>query len=478
MKRAQVSALLSALMAVTVFSPQAFSAQLTLDDYLKQVEEKNQSMTASKLITEGADLKADEGKLIFRPNIFAQAQTSTDKKPTTNRNAQGDETDYTFFTAGLTQQFRTGTSGKLGYTFSHTKIDNASVAFLPVNNFHDGIATLELSQSLWRNVWGKETRANETLITSQSQANKHTENYKMKVTLAQAESLYWSLSQIRKVVKVQKESLERAQKIRNWNQNRVKTGLGESADFLQADANFKAREYELRIALQEQKNLERAVNSLRGINGDLFEEDLDSVDSARIKTLALPSKTEMRDDTKAALELEKIARANSALAIERNRPTFEVYGSYALNGRDPQSSQAISNSFKTDHDTKAVGLRFVAPLDFGTTSDNIKGYKNDQLAAEQNFQRKLFEQEQQWNDLAAKFDDAKIKLSLVEKIEEAQRIKASNERDRLTRGRTVTFQVLNFEQDYAQSELARIQNETNILNIYSQLKIYGAGGTK
>lgn len=468
----------SALMSLMVITPQAMSAQLTLNDYLKQVEEKNQAMTASKLTVEGADLKADEGKLVFRPSIFAQAQTAVDKKPTTNKNAQGDQTDYTFFTAGLTQQFRTGTIGKLGYTFSHTKIYDASTAFLPVSDFHDGVASLEISQSLWRNVWGKETRATETLITSQSQANKHTENYKAKVTLSQAESVYWSLSQIRKIVKVQNESLERAQKIRTWTQNRLKSGLGESSDFLQSDANYKAREYELKNAMLEQKNLERAFNSLRGINSDVFEDELESVDPAQIKKLALPEKAELRDDTKAALEYEKLARANAAVAIEKNKPTFELYGSYALNGRDPKSSEAISNSFKTDHDTKAVGLRFVAPLDFMTTSDNIKGYKNDQLAAEQNYQRKLFEQEQQWSDLVTKFDDAKTKLSLVEKIEEAQKIKASNERDRLSKGRTVTFQVLNFEQDYANSELARIQNETNILNIYSQLKIYSAGGSK
>ncbi len=474
MKLAHISAVLG-LMVVT---PQTFSAQLTLNDYLKQVEEKNQAMTASKLLTESADMRADEGKLIFRPNIFAQAQTSVDKKPTTNRNAQGDETDYTFFTAGLQQQFRTGTAGKLSYNFSHTEIINASPGFLPVSNFHDGIATLELSQSLWRNFWGKETRATETLISSQSQASKHTENYKIKVTLAQAESVYWSLSQVRKVVKVQKESLERAQKIRTWNQNRLRNGLAESADFLQSDANFKAREYELKNALQEQFNLQRAFNSLRGINNEALDEDLESVDSTKIKTLALPAKADLRDDTKAAIEYEKIAKSNAALAIEKNKPTFEVYGTYALNGRDAESSQAISHSFKTDHDTKAIGVRFIAPLDFGTTSDNIKSYKNDQIAAEQNLQRKLFEQEQQWNDLVRRFEDAKEKLSLVEKIEEAQKIKASNERDRLSKGRTVTFQVLNFEQDYATSELARIQNETNILNIYSQLKIYSAGGTK
>ncbi|MDD4973775.1 MAG: TolC family protein [Bacteriovorax sp.] len=471
----RMSTLLALLIAIPTVG---FSAQLTLDDFLKQVEGKNQSMTASKLIAEGAQERANEGKLIFRPNIFAQAQSTIDKRPTANVNAQGDRTDNNFVTAGILQQFNFGLQGKLGYNFSHTRIYDASPAFLPINNFHDGVATLELSQSLWRNFLGRESRSQEVIITSQAQATKHTENYKIKATLAQAELLYWSLSQIRKVVRVQKESLERAQKIRVWNQNRLKSGLAENSDFLQSDANYKAREYELKSAMQDLKTLQRSVNSLRGVDSEALDEDLESVDSEIIKKLALPSKEELREDTKAALEIQKISKASADLSIEKNKPTFEMYGTYALNGRDPQADQAVTNSFKTNHDTKAIGLRFVAPLDFGTTSDNINGYRKEQIAATQNFQRKLFEQEQQWNDLAARFEDAKVKLSLVEKIEEAQKIKASNERDRLSKGRTVTFQVLNFEQDYAQSELARIQNETNILNIYSQLKIYSAGGTK
>jgi outer membrane protein TolC len=471
----RVSTLFALLIAVPTVS---FSAQLPLNDFLREVEGKNQSMTASKLIAEGAQERANEGKLIFRPNIFAQAQTAIDKKPTTNINAQGDRTDNSFVTAGILQQFNFGLQGKLGYNFSHTRIYDASPAFLPVSNFHDGVATLELSQSLWRNFWGRESRSQEAILTSQAQATKHTENYKIKTTLAQAESLYWSLSQIRKVVRVQKESLERAQKIRVWNQNRLKSGLAESSDFLQSDANYKAREYELKSTMQDLKTLQRSVNSLRGVDSEVLNEDLESVDSNIIKKLALPPKEELRDDTKAALEIQKISKASADLSVEKNKPTFEMYGTYALNGRDPQADQAVTNSFKTNHDTKAIGVRFVAPLDFGTTSDNINGYRKEQIAASQNFQRKLFEQEQQWNDLAARFEDAKVKLSLVEKIEEAQKIKASNERERLSKGRTVTFQVLNFEQDYAQSELARIQNETNILNIYSQLKIYSAGGTK
>lgn len=475
MKLSRACALLSLLFTMPALS---FGAQLTLENFLKQVEEKNQSLTASKLIAESAEDRSSEGKLIFRPSIFAQIQTAVDKKPTTNINAQGNRTDQSFFAVGLTQQFNFGLQGKLGYNFSHTKIYNASPAFLPLNDFHDGVASLELSQSLWRNFWGQESRSQETIITSQARANKYGESFKVKATLAQAESLYWSLSQLRKVVKVQKASLERAQKIRSWNQRRLNSGLAENSDFLQSDANSRAREYELKTALQDEKTLQRALNSLRGINSDEVVEDLVSIDSNKIKELTLPAKAELREDTLAALEVQKLSRASANLSIEKNKPVFEVYGTYALNGRDRDTDQAMTNSFKTDHDTKAIGLRFVAPLDFGTTSDNISGYKKEQIAAEQNFARKLFEQEQLWSDLAQRFEDAKIKLSLIEKIEEAQKIKASNERDRLNKGRTVTFQVLNFEQDYAQSELARIQSETNILNIYSQLKTFSAGGSK
>jgi outer membrane protein TolC len=466
-----------ALLSLIVIIPNiSFGTSLSLNDFLKQVQEKNQSIVASKLSEEGALDRSNEGKLIFRPSLFAQAQSAIDKKPTTNKNAQGDRTDHNLFTAGLMQQFNFGLQSKLTYNISHTIIYNASPAFLPQNNFYDGMLTLELTQSLLRNFFGVENQSLETISTSQAKASKLTEQFKVRTIISLAESLYWSLSQMRKIVKVQKESFDRAEKIRNWSKKRLNSGLGESSDFLQADANYKAREYELLNALQEEKNIHRSINSMRGVDSDIFEEDLESVDSTKIKELELPKRMAVRDDTAAAFELEKIAKANAALSIEKNKPTFEVYGTYALNGRSREKDIAVTNTFKNEHDTRAIGLRFVTPIDLLTTNNNINGYKKEQMAAEQNYQRKVFDQEALWNDLTSKFRDAKIKLTLVEKIVEAQKIKAGNERERLNKGRTVTFQVLNFEQDYAQSELAKIQSESSILNIYAQLKTFSEGG--
>ena len=456
----------------------SFSAQLTLNEFLSQVAEKNQGVVANKLVAEGTGERENEGKLIFRPSIFAQGQAQIDKKPVANPAAQGDRTDTQFLTAGLMQNFNFGLKGQFAYTLFHTKIYNASTLFVPINEYDDGVAKIELSQSLWRNWWGKENKAQAEVINSATKVSKHVASYTVQTTMTTAESIYWSLSQSRKVVKVQQDNLNRAGQIRSWNQRRINSGLAERSDFLQAESNLKLREYEFKNALQQQNLLQRAFNSMRGIDSNVVTEDLEPVASKDLKSLTPPVKDDLREDTKAAQEQQNLARANAALAIERNRPTFEVFGSYAFNGRGTDRGDAISNSTKSDHTTSAIGFRFNAPLDFGTVSENISGYKKEQIAAEYNFQRKVFDQDREWNDLLTKFQDAKVRLDLVEAISDAQKSKSVNERTRLTNGRTTTFQVLSFELDSAAAEVLRIQTETDLLNIYAQMKLYSAGGAK
>jgi outer membrane protein TolC len=471
MKAFHWKVLLSTAVLVPVL---ASSAELSLEEFLNQVREKNQSLVASRMIVEGVDLRKDEGKLVFRPSLFAQAQAAVDKKPVSNTATQGDRVDNEFATVGILQQFDFGLKGQLSYGLSHTKIYNAGQTFIPVSDYNDGTAKLELSQSLWRNAWGSEAKAQSDLIVAQSKATGHLEEFKIKSALANAEAVYWSLAQMQKVIKVQTENLQRAQKLNQWNKRRIDSGLAERSDYLQADANYKLREYELKNSQLEKSNLERTFNSFRGLDSNVVAEELKGIDSVSLKRLEVPARAELREDTKAALEYQKVAKANAELAIQRNKPTLELYGSYALNGRDAERAEAVSDSWKTDQTTSAVGIRFNTPLDFGNTSS----YKQEQIAADYTYQKKVFDQEREWSDLVIKFQDAKTKLELVEKIAEAQRTKQVNEGNRLNNGRTTTFQVLNFEQDHASAELSRIQSETNLLNIYSQLKIFSVGGVK
>ena len=466
------------LLFYSLISFNIYSAEYTLKDYLKEIEEKNPTVQASKLTLDGLENRQNESKLIFRPSIYAQTQSSIDKKQTASTAAQGDRTDSTFKTIGLMQQFDFGMKGKLGYTLAHTKIYDASPTFLPTPDFNTSQVALELSQSLWKNFNGTEGKSQETLLDSDVKAKRFTENYKIKMILSNAEAVYWSLSEMQKMILVNKESLERAYKIKRWAENRSLNGLGDKSDLLQADANVKFRQYDLVTSEQQLKNLIRSFNSLRELDTDQLSSNLETVKVDFVKSLSLGKKAPLRDDTKAAMEYEKLAKANAALSIERNKPTFEIYGSYALNGQDYVQSTAISNGLKSDHSTSAIGVRFSAPLDFTNLVSNIQGYKKEQLSAELNVKQKIFDQDKEWNDLVSKFDDAKKDLILAETIEEAQKIKSINERDRLNKGRTTTFQLLNFEQDYAQAELLRVKSELEILNLYSQSKTFLAGGNQ
>ena len=112
------------------------------------------------------------------------------------------------------------------------------------------------------------------------------------------------------------------------------------------------------------------------------------------------------------------------------------------------------------------------PLDYKITNGAIESYKKEQIAAEYIYQRKIFDQDREYNDLMTRFEDAKVRLDFAEKISQSQKAKTTNERDRLSNGRTTTFQVLIFELDLAQADILKIQTETDLLNIYAQLKIF------
>jgi outer membrane protein TolC len=116
---------------------------------------------------------------------------------------------------------------------------------------------------------------------------------------------------------------------------------------------------------------------------------------------------------------------------------------------------------------------FSVPLNFGATSRTRDGYGMEHIAAELNYDRKVFEQDQTWKDLMRSLGEAKQRLDLSQKLEMIQKNKLLNEQSRLKQGRSTTYQVLLFEQDYLQAELLRIQNQFAILKIISQMKLFG-----
>ena len=63
-------------------------------------------------------------------------------------------------------------------------------------------------------------------------------------------------------------------------------------------------------------------------------------------------------------------------------------------------------------------------------------------------------------------------MVLLGRIENAQKTKLEVERTRLRQGRTTTYQVLLFEQDYSAAALNRVKSAANILALQTQIRLY------
>jgi outer membrane protein TolC len=456
-----------------VLALSASAETLTLKDYVGQVNKQNQAVQGSQLASEGAKDRADEADLLYTPQVFASFGALYDQKPVLQPNFQPSLTKATQFSFGVMKQWDFGLSAKVYQSFTATSLSGPPPGFLPMPKFVDASPNLELSQSFWRNGFGAETRAQSELIEASLLASRYVESYKVKAQLAGAEGAYWRLALTRELLEIQKDSLARAVRLKEWASGRTKLDLADKADLLQADAAFRLRELELKGVQDELRVAARAFNLSRGVDSDEVKEALEPLDEEALKALDIPKRAALRDDVKAAQAAERIAAANAEAGKQKNSPTLDLTMNVSLNGRDPAFGSAFSEAYSTTHPYAAVGLKFAAPLDFGLVKRNRAGYEKERQGAELNYKRKVLEQESEWKELVDKLGERRGRLELARQIEAAQKTKVEYERDRLRRAKTTTYQVLLFEEDYANSRRMRLRIEGEILGIVAQMRTFG-----
>jgi outer membrane protein TolC len=337
--------------------------------------------------------------------------------------------------------------------------------------FWEGQPKIEVSQSLLRNGFGSETRAQAEIVEASALAAQYQQSFQAKAVRAEAEGAYIRLASARELRVINESSLKRAQEILEWNNRRSRLNLGEDSDLYQAQANIESVRLQLQSAIDSERTAARDFNRLRNVDGD---EVTDVVNLPESVAALAPSRAQFRDDVQAAIANTRVAAASAAIGKEKNKPTLEVYGQYALNARENTSTTAISRSFQEEAmgPTSALGVRFSTPILVSSQSDVVKGYAREKAAAETLKDQRLFEQEVRWKELVLRFDEAKKRYAIAQKLVEIQRKKAATERARLRRGRTTTYQTLLFDQELNQAEAGRIQAVGDILQLTAQMKTY------
>lgn len=445
---------------------------IALKEYLEQVKAKHEGFLASKKIAEGAELEAQGSHLAYSWGAFANYQYLNDSKPTANPAFLGTNTRADGYSLGVSKLTDFGLQAKISYQINWTKLSGVNPAFISTPSAYDAKPLLEVTQSLWRNGFGKETRSEIEASESVSLSKSYGERFKMKAVLLVAESAYWRLAFAREAVLVQRENLERALKLKNYSSGKVKVALADKADLLQASAAVELRQLELALSVDEEKSASRNFNSLIGTEGDRVDLSLTDFSAETVKNIRPPVRT-TRDDIKAAEQMVRAAVANYESYLQKTNPTFDLFASAALNGRNASFGTAVSGSLKTDSPTEAVGFRFSTPLDFGLIAESRQGMLKQKDGAILSLSRKQFETDREWEDLNDQLATAKSRLQLSESIEQIQKEKLNYERERHKRGRSTTYQILQFEQDYSASSFARLRTEAEILKIIAQMKMFG-----
>jgi outer membrane protein TolC len=348
-----------------------------------------------------------------------------------------------------------------------------------INTSYAVAATVvEVSQNLWANGFGRSTRAQQEQLEAHALASSYQASFEAKSTMVQAELGYWKLALLRQTLTVQKEALDRANKIYQWTARRSQLHLSDEADAIQSDALVKARELDLKNIQLEERTASRNFNSMRSVDSDQVPEELMELSPNLVAKIEIPKRVQLREDVLAARELARAGSAESEIALERDRPTLDVYASLTLNGQSgplpyANLSDSVAKSFSFNRPSETVGLRFSAPIDFGVLKGSREGWRQEQISTDLQYSRKLFEQEQNWKQIIEQFEETNQLYKLSLKLEEVQKSKLSHERTRLQKGRSTTYQVLLFEQDYLQAQLTRIRNEAQIINLVAQMKLFG-----
>lgn len=443
---------------------------LTLNEYLAQVEGQSLRYKQAQTQAEGAKLVAREADLITSPNFFLEARKSFDTSLGTPPMSIYNRYDSDLYSAGVSQQFSFGLQTKFSYTVA--KNDYEGSTFNP-DRYWDASPSVELTMPLWANGFGSGVKAQEELTRQQNKADEFASLALSQSLLVEAEVAYWQLSAAQERVKIQEQALSSGNSILNYVQKQKQKNLGENADVLQANALVEAYKLQLQQAVNERLRLSRTFNKYLNKNADAPVPGLDSLNYSALENLQIPQERPGdRLDVKASRAQAALAKASSELILERNKPTLNLVGGYTLQGRGTETSRAFENSTKTNHDNGYVGVMFQLPLNFKAVADARAGAQRLKDSADINEQNLLYTQEQDWIDLKQGLSESKETLKLSRTMESAQKAKLENERSRLRQGRTTTYQVLLFEQDYTQAQASRVQAATQIIALESQLKLY------
>ncbi|HBU69860.1 MAG TPA: hypothetical protein DEE98_05695 [Elusimicrobia bacterium] len=454
--------------------------QLALQDYLSQVEQNSAEIKSVNLAIDSAVNKTRELDMAYSPYFSAAASYAVESGAGFGSALPAKEMDVTAWNLGLSKKWQTGSTLTLGYSDTSMMFDllypTAIIGPEKLSSFtgYEVKPSVKIEQSLMKEFLGGQSQSAVNKAKSLNRAGIYGLIFKKQQLLLRARLAYWSLSLSREVVAFRKTSLDRAQELLKWSENRVSLDLADRSDLLQAQAAYKMRQLNYQLALEDEVKACRVFNELRGSAAETVEQALERISDAPKKYEGLDSIrcNGERADLLAAKEVLKGAQYAQKEAFKRSGPELSVFGTASLKGLDLSYSGALQQISDADKPAYAVGLVFFAPIDFKVVSRVRKAYKSDYESAREALGKTELSVKNDWDELFRTWKNVKSRVSLAKEIKDIQSERVAVERDKSKRGRTTTFLLLNSENDLDDATLNEYRLIFEELNINAQSELY------
>ncbi len=460
--------------ALVIFFLTPASWALDLNGFLEKIKERHQGLKSFEISKQAAEDRMEAADISLVPVLSLKGAWLEDKKQPNFLGAESMNT--TQYTLGLSKKFTTGTQISLSAQALGSENKGLSnPALAAYAKYAQGSLGVAVTQSLWKDFFGASTRLRRERDALQGQSEKSSYDLQQKQLLIEAESAYWDFIYLREEFSQRKSSLERAQKIESWVRRRASDGIADRADSLNAQALVATRQFQMINSQDEVVANEKKIRSLLELSekdklpdltGDIdFKRDLKSKfkTSSRVVRLdAYLSRLEAKSQDVVSHQVEDSFRPDLSLAGTYNTNSFEPGGTTA---------EATRNWDKKDFPTSTVSLTWTYLFDTSVKSAAESSARKEAMASRLRSERKLLESDLAWHELIRRNEELDKKINALRSISLLQKERAKAEQNKFSKGRSITSNVINSEQDAAEAELTltRLMAEQRKLESQSQL---------
>ncbi len=443
---------------------------MTLDEYMGLVLKKNKLVTSYETSIEASKEKQLAGDVLLDPTLTAGYSVNRDQS-IQSVFVIADRRSTTAANLGLTKKFSTGTT--LGLTAQTFKYEY-DLPVVPGNNgYSTGGLGISLQQSLWRDSFGVATRLRQDRESVTNKLETLGFELQKRLTLIQVESDFWDYLVAREDLKLKQANFDRAKKIDSWTSNRVNNGISDQSDLLQIRALTELRELELASAQTTLTTREAKIKeNLDFSQLETLPELTANMTDARpyVQDLAQKKNVVKIDTYLISLEAE-VKQKVSQEVVESLRPDLALIGKYNTSSYNVDDREMQQNIAKTDRPVTFVGVSF--SWLFGSAKNSqIAAATKDALASQYKAEQAKISGENAWRELLRQYDLSKQNVLTLGKIAQLQRDRAKAEQIKFTKGRSITFNVVNAETDAAQAEVNYLTAKSGLRKLEASTQLF------